>query len=80
MESQVSIKQSAADIKIIPDRLGIPRLIVPGMRNLRIPGTSRQESMCAFGGCFWFLIYECCRIAHAHMPKQTLCKLGKICY
>lgn len=50
--SEVWIKQSPADVKTISGRLGIPRLTVPTLRNLRIEGTGTQKSICAFGRLF----------------------------
>lgn len=54
MASEVSIKQSAADIKTISGRPGILTLIVPTLRNLRIKGTSTQESVPLKGFFFFF--------------------------
>lgn len=58
---------------------------LPTLRNLPIKGTNTclNLSIRAFEGrgsrasTGFFLS---CRIVHVHMPKQTLCKLGKICY
>lgn len=52
------IKQSTADIKTISGRLGTQRLRAPPPRNLRIRGTSTQESPWVFGGLLFLVLFR----------------------
>lgn len=80
LPSEVWIEKSPADVKTISIRLGTPRLTGPTLwRNLQIKQIGTWRACLALED-FLFGIYEHCSIAHVHMPKQALCKLGKPSY